>query len=87
MSDAAEYDNVMLFGRPEDRDEGGSYVDDPGYEAWAANEYERGELAFAPDALHCPKCNAMKTVAKLGKVVDVADPTQSYVLECGHVTI
>jgi len=61
---------------------------DPEYEKWAAKEIERGELAFAPNQLPCPYCeNTMRTVTKLGPVGPTADPTQSYVLECGHVTI
>lgn len=70
----------------------------PSAEEYAFYEREatRGELAGAPDMLHCYECGGftgreedapLRKVTKLGPVVNRADPTQSYVLECGHTTI
>lgn len=66
-------------------------------------EEARGELAGSPDSLPCYDCTRLVLpegmplphdsecvqvrVVKLGPVVNPADPTQSYILECGHTTI
>jgi hypothetical protein len=76
------------------------YPDDPSpqeqaYLDWCASEAGRGELAGAPDTIGCYECGGFdgvtapeRTVVKLGRVLEPhRDPTQSYVLDCGHVAI
>ena len=66
---------------------------DPAYEAWVEKEMERGDLAFQPDTLPCYECLGFdgtpveREVVKLGPVTGAADPTQTYVLACGHTVI
>lgn len=54
-------------------------------------ETARGELAFAPEVADCFQCDRFgveKKIVALGPIVDARrDPTQSYRLECGHLTI
>lgn len=43
-----------------------------------------------PDAIECykPGCDGnLQAVTALGRIVDRADPTQTYKLACGHVGI
>lgn len=65
-------------------------------DAWYAEQEARGPLAGAPDFIACYECAGfpghgvevpVKRVVKLGAVVGRQDPTQTYVLACGHVTI
>jgi hypothetical protein len=62
--------------------------------AFHAAEEARGPLAYTPEQMECYECGGfngadgpMKRVVALGKVVNRADPTQTYRLECGHVAI
>lgn len=64
------------------------------YAAYTEAQLARGDLAFAPDTMPCYICavgsgaNAVdRKVTALGHVVGAADPTQTYVLDCGHVAI
>lgn len=64
------------------------------YDAWCDKEMDRGDMAFQPETLGCFECGGFdghteipRRVVRLGPVVDRADPTQTYVLECGHTTI
>lgn len=65
--------------------------EDPAYVAWLEEQDARGELAGAPDTMLCHECGGFdgveKRVIKKGKIVNSADPTQTYVLDCGHVVI
>lgn len=66
-------------------------VCDPEREAWLAEQDARGSLAFAPEELDCYECNDFngtgtpRKVAALDKVINPADPTQTYKLACGHI--
>lgn len=67
---------------------------DPALDAWMKAEESRGELAFVAETVGCYECGGFdgvtapqKKVVRLGRVVDRADATQTYVLECGHTTI
>jgi hypothetical protein len=62
--------------------------------AYYEAEEARGELAGSPDTLDCYECMGFdgvnfiaRKVTALGPVVDRADPTQTYELECGHFAI
>jgi hypothetical protein len=73
------------FDEPEITDEEQAYYDE---------QDARGELAGSPDTLDCYECMGFdgvnfiaRKIVALGPVVDRADPTQSYKLECGHFTI
>jgi hypothetical protein len=72
---------------------------DPGYPvsaeqaAWEAAEAARGPLAGCPDTLDCYECGGFdgvsfveQPVMKRGPVGGGSDPTQLYVLACGHLT-
>lgn len=64
-------------------------------------EEARGQLAGTPERMACWDCTnllrnaragfeappVMRRVVKLGPVVGAADPTQTYLLDCGHRTI
>jgi len=62
---------------------------------WAMLDYydreaARGDLAGVPDEMEClvcPEGSPWRGVVRLGPVVNPADPTQTYVLTCGHTTI
>jgi len=64
-------------------------------EEWDERQVARGELAGAPDTMECYECLGfdgihfiMQKVVKLGPIVEAhRDPTQTYILECGHTTI
>ncbi len=70
-------------------------------EEWQEYEESRGALAGTPEYLVCYKCtrdaggdpfdepNAIaRKVVRLGGVAEAhRDPTQTYVLECGHTVI
>lgn len=69
-------------------------IDDPDYVAYLETQEARGELAGSPETMGCWECGGFdgvtapeRKVVKLGPVVNPADPTQSYKLECGHLTI
>jgi hypothetical protein len=60
--------------------------------AYYQEEAERGDLAGAPHTLRCYECRGFdgvnfetQEVVALGPVVGT-DPTQTYVLKCGHTT-
>lgn len=62
--------------------------------AWHEHEAARGELAGTPEQMECFECGGfngvngpLRKLVKLGPVGNLADPTQSYILECGHTTI
>lgn len=64
------------------------------YEAHVEYEMSRGELAGVPETMGCYACAGYdgsdgpeRKVVKLGPIVNPQDPTQSYVLECGHTII
>lgn len=58
------------------------------HDAWCDEQMERGELAFAPEELECHVCKCRRPVAKLGRIAEARrDPTQTYVLACGHTVI
>jgi hypothetical protein len=77
--------------------------EDPAYVAWAEAQMARGELAFAPETMECYPCGrehllvqtdrfglkfVPRTVVALGPIAEAhRDPTQTYVLECGHTAI
>lgn len=69
--------------------------EDPEYEAYIAAELARGDLAFHQDEAPCYECGGFdgvtaptRKVVKLGPIVERhRDPTQTYVLECGHTVI
>jgi len=61
--------------------------EDPEQEAHVNAELARGELAFQPHELDCPYHGQKSDVVKLGKIVDRVDPTQTYVLACGHTVL
>jgi hypothetical protein len=61
--------------------------------AYYQEEAERGDLAGSPHTLGCYECRGFdginfetQEVVALGPVVG-SDPTQTYVLKCGHTTI
>jgi hypothetical protein len=67
-------------------------------EYWEEQEEKRGELAGTPTVMPCYECTRargmdvndpiMIAVKALGPVVEAhRDPTQTYVLSCGHKTI
>lgn len=69
-------------------------AEEAAYEAWIEGEEARGDLAFEPDSLPCYECGGFngrdsvdQKVVRLGPVTGGADPTQSYVLACGHTVI
>lgn len=70
-------------------------LQDPAYLAYLAAEEARGELAGYPDTMGCYECGGFDGVTaperkliKLGPVIEQhRDPTQTYVLECGHLAI
>ena len=69
--------------------------EDPAYLAWQEAEDARGDLAGYPDTLGCYECGGFdgvtapeRKLVKLGGIAEAhRDPTQTYVLDCGHVTI
>jgi hypothetical protein len=69
--------------------------DEAAYDAYCEQELARGHLAFQPHELECYECGGfngrdfvMRKVVKLGNVVEQRrDPTQTYVLDCGHTVI
>jgi hypothetical protein len=75
-------------------------LSDPAYIAYMEEQErrweEKGELAAAPDTLACYACGGYKgdgkgperKVVAFGPIINkLADPTQSYELECGHTVI
>ena len=55
---------------------------------WLAYESSRGELAMVPEQIECYQCGGKRTVVKLGPIAEAhRDPTQTYVLACGHTVI
>jgi hypothetical protein len=61
--------------------------------AYYQKEAERGDLAGSPHTLGCYECRGFdgvnfetQEVIALGPIVGT-DPTQTYVLKCGHTTI
>lgn len=72
----AQWDEYLLF-QPQES---------PEQEAHFEAELKRGDLAFLPHQLYCSEHQQEFPVTKRGKVVGKADPTQTYVLACGHTT-
>jgi hypothetical protein len=69
--------------------------EDAACDRWHEKELARGELAFCADTAECYECRGFdgvhcetRKIVALGHVVEAhRDPTQSYVLECGHTVI
>lgn len=71
-----------------------AYPADPALDAWLEAEAARGDLAFTPETMPCYACGGFdgmtapeRRIVALGPVVNRADPTQTYRLECGHTAI
>lgn len=65
------------------------------YDDYIDEQEARGELAMAPESLPCYECGGFdgvtapaRRVVALGPIAEPhRDPTQTYKLDCGHVTI
>ena len=66
--------------------------DSPEYDAWCDRQEARGELAGSPEEMDCYGCGGFDGVTKFSRKVTAlgpvigqgVDPTQTFVLECGH---
>jgi hypothetical protein len=61
-------------------------------DAYWAKQEARGRLAGAPEEILCYRCagpeGVMRAVVALGPIADARrDPTQTYVLVCGHTML
>jgi hypothetical protein len=71
-----------------------SGAEDPAYEAWCDEQtkrHEEGRDYPIGEMLECYECKPVEGLLRkcvaFGPVVNRADPTQSYRLECGHLAI
>jgi hypothetical protein len=69
-------------------------MNDAEEEQWMEREIGRGDLAGCPETIGCYECGGFdgvtapeRKLVALGRVVNRADPTQTYVLACGHTVI